>query len=233
VAFSDEVDPELRRLFGFRPLPPPEIPAGVEEPEEPAPSGPGAWLVGTAWAAGPDALAAWLPETGALDAYLARIRGVLDRARTDALGDDPATDLAPIYHRLVPATAWQESCWRQFVRAGGRIVPLKSAVGSVGIMQVNVHVWRGLYAPRGLHWDVAYNARAGAEILLYYFREAARGDHDPGSVVRTTYAMYNAGPRARRTRSRGVARVAEARWQKYEALAAEGIEGVAACLGSS
>jgi hypothetical protein len=45
--------------------------------------------------------------------------------------------------------------------------------------------------------------------------------------------MYNAGPRARRTRSRGVARVAEALWQKYEALAAEGIEGVAACLGSS
>jgi hypothetical protein len=232
VAFSEEVDPELRRLFGFPPLPPPEVPAGVEEPETPASSGPDAWLEGTAWAAGPEALAPWLPDAGDLEAYLARVRSVLERAQQDALDDDVAADLVPIYHRLVPATAWQESCWRQFVRARGRIVPLESAVGSVGIMQVNVHVWRGLYAPRGLHWDVAYNARAGAEILLYYFRDAARGDRDPGSLVRATYAMYNAGPQARRTRSRGVARVAEALWQKYEALGAAGPRAVAACLGA-
>ena len=232
VAFSEEVDPELRRLFGFRPLPPPEVPAGVEEPETPAPGGPEAWLEGTAWAAGPEALASWLPDAGDLEAYLARVRSVLERAQQEALDADIAADLVPIYHRLVPATAWQESCWRQFVRARGRIVPLESAVGSVGIMQVNVHVWRGLYAPRGLHWDVAYNARAGAEILLYYFRDAARGDRDPGSLVRATYAMYNAGPQARRTRSRGVARVAEALWQKYEALGAEGARAVAACLGA-
>ena len=44
--------------------------------------------------------------------------------------------------------------------------------------------------------------------------------------------MYNAGPQARRTRSRGVARVAEALWQKYEALGAEGARAVAACLGA-
>src|SRR5579885_172701 len=232
VAFSEEVDPELRRLFGFRPLPPPEVPAGVEEPETPAPGGPEAWLEGTAWAAGPEALASWLPDAGDLEAYLARVRSVLERAQQEALDADIAADLVPIYHRLVPATAWQESCWRQFVRARGRIVPLESAVGSVGIMQVNVHVWRGLYAPRGLHWDVAYNARARAEILLYYFRDAARGDRDPGSLVRATYAMYNAGPQARRTRSRGVARVAEALWQKYEALGAEGARAVAACLGA-
>ena len=68
------------------------------------------------------------------------------------------------YRRLVPATAWQESCWRQFIRRGGKLVAIRSRVGSVGIMQVNERVWRGVYDRKGLVGDIAYNTRAGAEI---------------------------------------------------------------------
>jgi len=70
----------------------------------------------------------------------------------------------------VLATAWQESCWRQFVRRGGQIVR-PSPVGSVGIMQVNQCVWRGAYDQKGLLGDIAYNARARAEIVLHYLRD--------------------------------------------------------------
>jgi hypothetical protein len=43
------------------------------------------------------------------------------------------------------ATAWQESCWRQFIKKSGRLEPLISRAGAVGIMQVNPNVWRGFY----------------------------------------------------------------------------------------
>ena len=29
---------------------------------------------------------------------------------------------APVYRPLVPAVAWQESCWRQFVERGGKLI---------------------------------------------------------------------------------------------------------------
>ena len=101
----------------------------------------------------------------------------------------------------MPATAWQESCWRQFVKRSGKLVPLTSSVGSVGIMQVNVAVWRGFYEVNGLKRDIAYNARAGGEILSRYWTDyavrARRGQRKGGgadALARATYAAYNGGP---------------------------------------
>lgn len=107
-----------------------------------------------------------------------------------------------LYTALFLAAGWQESCWRQFVVRGGRLVPLRSATGDVGILQVNERVWRGFYDLDGLRHDVAYNARAGGEILLHYLRDfaLARGEERRGgreALARSTYAMYNGGPAAR------------------------------------
>jgi soluble lytic murein transglycosylase-like protein len=86
------------------------------------------------------------------------------------------------------------------VKLAGEVKPIRSRAGAVGVMQVNTHVWRGLYDPRFLSLDPAYNARAGSQILLHYFMGLAR---NPGEVkshgdlnllVRASYAAYNGGP---------------------------------------
>src|SRR5208282_1905953 len=63
------------------------------------------------------------------------------------------TDNGRVYVSLVLSTAWQESCWRQFVMDGTRIRWLESATGDIGLMQVNKHVWRGFYDIDRLRWD--------------------------------------------------------------------------------
>lgn len=40
-----------------------------------------------------------------------------------------------LYRDLVLATAWQESCWRQFVRRKGKVQPIQSGIGAVGLMR--------------------------------------------------------------------------------------------------
>jgi hypothetical protein len=229
VAWDVAVDPELRALLGFGPpLPPPPPP-----PPAPPPA-PVSWLLGTAWAAvDPGDLArldGWVPRRDEIDTYLPLVRAVLARAREQALGGaDLAPEFRPVYEVLVPATAWQESCWRQFVLRGGKPVVLQSSRGALGLMQVNQHVWRGLYDLDGLRRDIAYNARAGGEILLHYLRDYAipSGEHRrPGgtdNLARATYAMYNGGPGHRsRYRSarprRHLRRIDEAFWRKFTAL---------------
>jgi len=140
------------------------------------------------------------------------------------------------------ASAWQESCWRQFVRRGGKLTTLRSPVGSVGIMQVNERVWRGAYDRRGLVGDIAYNARAGSEILLHYLRDYAidKGEQrQPGGITnlaRATYAIYNGGPghltryRVRGTK-RSLAAIDDAFWEKYQAVQQGRELEVARCWG--
>jgi hypothetical protein len=241
LTYSLDVDPELRALFGFGPpLPPPEI------SDDPA-LDLGASLTPRAWAAVPrDAIVRlnrWTPGREDLGEYLALVRDLLVDVREAVLGRAAlAAEFEPLFRHLVPATAWQESCWRQFVRRGGRLVPLTSPVGAVGIMQVNQHVWRGLYDVRGLRGDTAYNARAGAEILHHYLADhaVAKGEHrQPGgtdNLARATYAVYNGGP-AHRTRyrnrnaSRALRRIDEAFWEKFVAVRAGREMEVARCFG--
>ena len=44
---------------------------------------------------------------------------------------------------------------------------------SVGLMQINERVWRGIYDLNRLRWDIHYNTRAGCEILATYFSRYA------------------------------------------------------------
>ena len=92
-------------------------------------------------------------------------------------GLDPP--LVTLYQRLVLATGWQESCWRQYVVRQKKIVPLRSNTGDIGLMQLNEKVWRGFYDVEKLRWDIAYNIEAGTEVLLNYLVSYAlkKGEH--------------------------------------------------------
>ncbi|MCB1869453.1 MAG: lytic transglycosylase domain-containing protein, partial [Gammaproteobacteria bacterium] len=103
-----------------------------------------------------------------------------------------------VFLDLLPATALTESCWRQFKREDGKITYLVSSAEAVGMMQVNLRVWRGLYDAERLKWEVAYNARAGAQILLHYLEgpglDVVRQTGNPEYLAWASYAVYNAGP---------------------------------------
>lgn len=130
------------------------------------------------------------------------------------------------YRTIVRATAWQESCWRQFVVKRGRLKYLLSSTGDVGLMQVNKHVWRGFYSIPHLEWDIAYNAGAGSQILARMAaRAAAKSGRriSPAALARSAYAGYNGGPDAlnrwRQPHERRELRmIDDSFWQKYRAL---------------
>lgn len=245
LVYTTEIDPQLRELFGFG--------APIESPDDYPDETPIAKLlglfVGTAWAAdGPDSalgkkLHQWVPGPDDMNQYLPLMRELLTQIGARTLdGAKLDAPFAEVYERAVLATAWQESCWRQWVRENGRVQPIQSAVGSVGLMQINKNVWRGVYDLKGLTNDVAYNARAGAEILIHYLRDYAvkKGEHNAtGSVdnlARSTYAIYNGGPghlrRYRDPKERAdLKKIDTLFWTKYQAVKAGREMDVAQCLG--
>jgi soluble lytic murein transglycosylase-like protein len=228
LAYSEGADAALRELFDFH------------EPtsSEPAQPDAGWWpRLGTAWAtASPSGqltniiarrLDRWVPGQEELGEYrdaVARLLAAVS-ARTAEVNAIEQRFRA-LYDDLVRTTAWQESCWRQFVRRDGEVTYLLSPSGDIGMMQVNRRVWRGFFDLQKLEWDVAYNAGAGAEILAqllgrYGVREAGRLEN----AARATYAAYNGGPGAyRRYRLNRVPRrlraIDRAFWEKFRAMAA-------------
>jgi hypothetical protein len=230
LAYDWGVDPQLRRLFDVEDIPEPE----------PAPL-PRSWLqffIASAHAAA-QALDRWVPRRDELDAYEARIGDLLKRTSAVELQRaDLAAPYDEIYRNLVPATALIESCWRQYVLRAGKVSYLRSAAGSVGIMQINQHVWRGFYDVERLRWDTAYNTRAGARILMRYLRDyampyAERGG-DLDHVPRAAYAVYNAGPRAvgrfnKQRRHPREERVDERLWTLYQGIASGGRADLSTC----
>lgn len=245
LAYDIAVDPILRQLFGFgQPLPPPDLSAGSDD------GGSQAWwrrvlVPRVAFAAVEQPPAAktldqWLPPgADAIDVYLQAIREVLEEATRQSLAaNELDARYRDLYRRLVLATAWQETCWRQFVRAGGKITYLKSTVGSIGIMQVNEHVWRGFYEVRGLRWDIRYNARAGGEILLHYLTDYAIGREPsgvPDFLARASYAVYNGGPGhvkrfLKKDTNKTLRRIDELFWEKFKAVTAGNQDGLTRCL---
>lgn len=202
LQFNDQVDPELRRLFDFGP--PPRLREGATLP----PLGIWQWMLRPARATSvsiDEALAEklnhWVPPLAELDSYLQSVHRLLNEtSRGLAVDSSLDPELHDMYRVLVLATAWQETCWRQYTRVDDRIVPVRSPAGAVGLMQVVPNVWRGFYDPSGLTGDIAYNAIAGSEILLHYLVDyaIARGEHEqPGgddNLAWATYAAYNGGP---------------------------------------
>jgi hypothetical protein len=200
--YRDDYDPELRKSFGFEgELPSPTVPSVVDEL--------GAWLFRGAYAAVPGALDptvierlnGWVPTRTELDEYIPKVDGVLRFVTEETLAKSKLDiQFHVVYRAAMLSAAWKESCWRQFVLKRGKRQPLLSGSGAAGIMQVLPRVWRGFYDVKGLKWDFTYNARAGSEILMHYFRDHAvkKGEHtitgDPDNLARATYAAYNAGP---------------------------------------
>jgi len=239
LRYDTAVDPGLRSLLGLEPeleLEPASIPVSIVS-----------WLIRSAWAAqiSPELikqLTGWVPRRTEIDSYLQALQQLLDTvARFEhQKGKVPQAHLAT-YDLLLRATALQESCWRQYVEQGGGVQTIRSSAGSVGLMQINVHVWRGVYDLNALSSDIGYNARAGNEILVHYLVDYAirKNEYDiagePDSLARATYAVYNGGPR-QLTRYRDPDESASLKtidslfWQKYRAFRNKGLAAVKQCL---
>lgn len=242
LAYDTRVDPQLRQLLGLEP----EL--ELETLEESAASGPFAWLIAPARAAAVSPslvklLTNWIPAPSDLDRYLRTMEQLLDESiAAERKRGKVADDYFDLYEDLVRATAWQESCWRQFVENNGEITTIQSSAGSVGLMQINQHVWRNIYDLEALRDNVGYNARAGNEILAHYLVDYAikrkehevRGDiHD---LARATYGVYNGGPRHltryRRDDTNAYLRGIDAAfWDKYQAIRVQGADAVKQCYG--
>ncbi|MDX1554471.1 MAG: lytic transglycosylase domain-containing protein [Xanthomonadales bacterium] len=243
LSYDLAVDPDLRDLLGMGPA----LEAMPPDGEEGIP----AWLlnklIASAEAAQIDPrlvqrLNTWVPRRAEVENYLHTMARLLD-AVSDAEhenGKIPQPFLG-IYDPLLRATAWQESCWRQFIQRNGALETIRSSAGSVGLMQINMHVWRGIYDRNLILSDVAYNARAGNEILVHYLVDYAirKGEHEvtgnPDNLARSAYALYNGGPRhLKRYREAGTSpslrKIDQAFFEKYQAIQTEGSLAVKGCL---
>jgi hypothetical protein len=195
------------------------------------------------WADEPRKLERWIPTRDDVLEYLPLVRTLLlataEKTRAEKKLESRYSTL---YRDMMLTTAWQESCWRQFIRKSGQVQPLTSPAGAVGIMQVNVRVWRGFYDQQALRTSMKYNSEAGSEILHHYFVDyaLAKGEHrvrnDVDDLARATYAAYNGGP-AKLRRYRRMAggksghRIDEAFWKKYQQIKAGNDLAVASCFG--
>ncbi len=144
----------------------------------------------------------WLVQKEGVTNYIDRIKGLLDRSVLNVLEKGKLSKkYHTIYQQTVLSTAWQESCFRQFRTKNKRLTYIRSYNGtSVGLMQINERVWRGVYNLNHLRWNIKYNALAGCEIIDLYFRRYALRKIDqinPFTEMKLAgviYAMYNGGP---------------------------------------
>jgi len=235
LRYDESIDPELQRLF--------------EERFDSRPSEPSALqfdfsLIPRARAATSlDRLNRWSPDRDDLATYLPMVAQLLETSTQHALNKHRLdTSYKPLFKKLVFATAWQESCWRQYVVRNERLEPLRSGSGDVGLMQINERVWRGFYDLQQLRWDIQYNSNAGAEVLLDYLVKYAirKGEHkQPGgtsNLARASYSAYNGGPsKISRYRQSGVSayekKVDTAFWEKYRQVDSGNELAVSGCLG--
>ena len=168
---------------------------------------------------------------------------LLDLSAEYALGNgEVEASNGALYVVLIKSTAWQESCWRQFVKVGTHVRWLESRTGDIGLMQVNKHIWRGFFSLERLEWDVLYNAGAGAEILAEMMRfTISQPKDDPVPVAehlaRSTYAAYNGGPggynRWRRHEPAQLRLIDNQFLEKYETLANGGPIDILSCARES
>jgi hypothetical protein len=254
--YTYEVDPKLRALLGFGP--PLPVRGTRYDPRDLAPKaqpGPLSWLVAQAWAgesASPQGTGSmaqvleWAPPAkDGLEAYLKKVQSMLKEAAGQAADKGKLNpDRGEFFGGLILATAWQESCWRQFTRVGGGLVYLRSYNNtSVGIMQINERVWRGLYDLQSLRWDTVYNAQAGCEIMENFLRRYALKGLKPSQknnqvfLAQALYAVYNGGPAQlkafQKRHARGRLWLSDKLFlAKYKQVKNGELDRVGACLGA-
>lgn len=146
----------------------------------------------------------WIFRRGDVYGYLERIFKLLrEQAELTLIKSTMEQNQRDMFADMVLATAWQESCFRQFLATGEQVTFLRSYNNtSVGLMQINERVWRGIYDQYKLRWDIAYNARAGTKILDLYLTKYAEPKMrresnlawSADTVAGLLYAMYNGGP---------------------------------------
>ncbi len=242
LSYETNVDPELRDIFGFgEPLP--RVPLQPTDSSSETGSGftargafaglmlgvmPGMMLTDPHYKSLVDRLNDWVPSHSDLDEYLPLVQQLLDRTVGATMNNKGLErKYREIFRPLVLATAWQESCWRQYIISNGEITPIRSSAGAVGIMQVNQHVWRGFYEVDSLQNNIGYNAMAGSEIVHHYLVDYAIARAEDGhtggidNLARATYAMYNGGPShrdryRRKNASRSLRAIDQAFWKKYQ-----------------
>jgi hypothetical protein len=241
--YSFEVDPSLRHSFGFGP-------PLLSLPQERLNLNFSSWFWRNARAAdGIDQtlisqLNQWAPTISDIDAYLPLVHRLLNHITDHLLrARQLKPQFQPLYRWLLLATAWQESCWRQFIKQGDVIKPLRSSAGSVGLMQVNQNVWRGFYDVNKLNQNIAYNANAGGEILMHYLVDYAirKGEgKKTGNIhnlARAAYAAYNGGPRhlsryRKKDISKPLRKIDTLFWDKYQIIKQGKEWAVAQCFGA-
>lgn len=143
----------------------------------------------------------WIPKADELDVYRILVAALLEAVHAHEITQVKLTSTESAdFRHLLSTTALIESCWRQYILRDGTISYVRSPSGSIGMMQINPSVWRGIFDIERLKIETGYNATVGVRILLRYLRLHARpiarksGNQD--DLARATYAAYNAGPRA-------------------------------------
>ena len=234
LQYDEAVDPELRQFFQLPASPESRQSSGFRFDFSP---------IRSAWAkSSNERLDLWVPKKSELTEYLPIIRKLLTDSASTAETNQLDASVKKLFQNLVLATAWQESCWRQYVVKNKKIVTLRSSSGDTGLMQINERVWRGLYNTQKLRWDTAYNARAGVEVLHRYLVKYSlkRGEqkHKGGldNLARSAYSAYNAGPdqtsRYRNPKAPAAhQKIDAAFWEKYQAVKQGKELQVAECLG--
>ena len=208
--YSDEIDENLRQIIGFNPLEQSSNHsktnqflsnfyklkflslvsiANAEEQKKPKSQD----------------LTKWIAPKKDVSDYVNNVRGVLKEASEKSISKRKLeSEYHELFYLIVEAVAWQESCFRQFREKKGKIEYLRSYNNtSVGAMQINERVWRGIYNLEKLRWDIHYNAYAGCEIIdlylnRYIFKKMKKKDYaslrDKDNIARILYALYNGGP---------------------------------------
>ena len=238
LKYDEAIDPELQRLFQL------QLNPENDTHSQPQPTL-NFWPIRSAMAATNRQLDSWVPTPQELDYYLSSVRELLLNSARQTLAKSTLTQQQQVvFTKLLLATAWQESCWRQYVVKKNKVVPISSSTGDTGIMQINEKVWRGFVDLHKLRWDIAYNVNSGSEILLNYMTRNAikNAEHKQhggiDNLARATYSAYNGGPgKVSRYRSNKVSKehrkIDTAFYDKYLKVKQGQEMAVAQCLGGN
>ncbi len=184
----------------------------------------------------------WIAVPGNVENFVQQVLVLLADVTEANMKKNPVPEkYRELYRSIIAATAWQESCFRQYLLEKGKITYLRSYNNtSVGMMQVNEKVWKNIYDIKALRWDIRYNAQAGSEIVNQYFTRfvlpKVGKEADDATVAGALYALYNSGPgdlnNYFKRKAAGKPNMTDRLFaQKFEWVRQDRMNQIAACLG--